>query len=211
MSTKSISESSNTTFPNSPSLSSLSSKRSFGIKAQNIDFKNIKKWSIDSTLKWLKSIGYEDCDKYFLEQNINGQALLMLNEDDLKEVIKHNVGQRKNLYHLIKQLQVNYNKTRSSNSFFDEDETDDTEHETDLDSDSCKEITEKSDNSALNRSSLSDDLNIGSGLGLRQREKNDMQKNLMLTRKMTTMFSRVYASIVSKCIITHRMRTNQFT
>ena len=85
------------------------------------DIKNIAKWNIDLTVRWLKSINYEDCDKYFIEHKINGRALLMLNEDDLKEIIKHNVGQRKNLYHLIKILQIKYNryknKQRSSNIF----------------------------------------------------------------------------------------------
>lgn len=83
------------------------------------DIKSIKKWSVETTLDWLGSIGYEDCAKYFREHKINGRALLMLNEDDFKEVIRHNVGQRKNLYHIVKQLQIQYNKTTSS--FFESD------------------------------------------------------------------------------------------
>lgn len=79
-------------------------------KNEKFDLKNVSKWSTESTMNWLKSISYEDCEKYFVEHNINGRALLMLNEDDLKEIIKNNVGKRKNLYHLIRLLQIRYNR-----------------------------------------------------------------------------------------------------
>ena len=60
-----------------------------------INKRNIAKWSIETTAKWLATAGYEDCIPYFQKHKINGRALLMLNEDDLKEIITHNVGQRK--------------------------------------------------------------------------------------------------------------------
>ena len=51
----------------------------------------------------------------------------MLNEDDLKEIIKDNVGQRKNVYHLIRILQIKYNRymnKRETNIFSISDDED---------------------------------------------------------------------------------------
>jgi hypothetical protein len=95
-------------------------------KMKTIEMKYISKWNIESTIEWLKQIGYEDCGKHFREHRINGRALLMLSEDDLKEIIKHNVGQRKNLYHLIRLLQIKYNRfmNKMNSSFFSNDDDD---------------------------------------------------------------------------------------
>ncbi len=100
-------------------------------KMKTIEMKYISKWNIESTIEWLKQIGYEDCGKHFREHRINGRALLMLSEDDLKEIIKHNVGQRKNLYHLIRLLQIKYNRfiNKMNSSFFSNDDDDDEEDE----------------------------------------------------------------------------------
>lgn len=106
--------------------------RSANPKTKLSEVKHISKWNIEATVQWLASIGYEDCGQYFKEHHINGIALLMLDENDLKEVIKHNVGQRKNLYHEIRLKQVQYNRymnKKSSDSFFnsntdDEDSSD---------------------------------------------------------------------------------------
>lgn len=124
-------------------------KLSKGVKSDSLssfvmpsDVKSIKKWSVETTLDWLINIGYSDCTKYFKEHKINGRALLMLNEDDLKEVIKHNVGQRKNLYHIVKQLQIQYNKTTSS--FF----------ESDSDTSEMASIEEENLNSTLENGSV---------------------------------------------------------
>jgi hypothetical protein len=88
----------------------------------SLDIKHISKWNVETTIKWLKTTGYDSCEQSFREHKINGRALLMLDEEDLKEVIKHNVGQRKNLYHLIKVLQISYNRycnnLSSASSFF---------------------------------------------------------------------------------------------
>lgn len=150
---------SDTRIPNSYSSSSLASKKS------QIDYKNIRKWSIDNTLEWLASVGYQDCDKYFIEHKINGRALLMLNEEDLKEVIKHNVGQRKNLYHLIKQLQINYNKARSSSSFFESDCSSSSNESEDLDLEEETNLEQKNPTPNLN------DLNESHN---RSRNKNNL-------------------------------------
>ena len=58
--------------------------------------------SVDTAIRWLKLKGYGECETYFREHQINGRALLMLDESDVKEVIKHNVGHRKNIFHLIR-------------------------------------------------------------------------------------------------------------
>jgi hypothetical protein len=73
-----------------------------------INMKHLPTWDINKTIDWLTNIGFEDCVPYFKEHRINGRALLMLNEDDMKEVIRHNVGQRKNLYHLVRRLQLRF-------------------------------------------------------------------------------------------------------
>jgi hypothetical protein len=100
----------------------------------SIDLKQVSEWSIETTLKWLKAIGYEACSANFLEHRINGRALLMLNEDDLREIIKYNVGHRKNLFHLIRTVQLKHakyvNKSESKKFFNDStDEEDDEENE----------------------------------------------------------------------------------
>ena len=85
------------------------------------DVKTLSKWDVIKTTKWLSSIGYSDCIKCFQEHNINGRALLMLDENDMKEVIKHNVGQRKNVYHIIRIMQIRYNRymnKKNSRNFF---------------------------------------------------------------------------------------------
>jgi hypothetical protein len=100
-------------------------------KTLNFEIRQVPNWSIDTTLKWIKSLGFEMCCPFFQEHRINGRAILMLNENDLKEIVKHNVGHRKNLLHLILNLQNKYNKVmakKASNSFFS-DTTDDDEDE----------------------------------------------------------------------------------
>lgn len=91
-------------------------------KPRSFNVKHISKWTVDSTVEWLTAVGYKECGPFFKDQRINGIALLMLDEDDLKEVIKHNVGQRKNLYHMIRLIQIRYNrymnKMKSMDSFF---------------------------------------------------------------------------------------------
>lgn len=53
------------------------------------DVKRASKWDVGAVGHWLESIGYHECAKYFAEHKINGLALLMLDEEDLKEVRYH--------------------------------------------------------------------------------------------------------------------------
>lgn len=85
-----------------------------------VSMKTLTKWDVRETVQWLRRAGFGDCERYFVEHKINGRALLMLDEDDLKEVVRDNVGQRKNLYHLIKTMQVKYRNYVHSSSFEDE-------------------------------------------------------------------------------------------
>ena len=85
------------------------------------DIKYTSKWDVKTVGQWLASIGFTDCSQYFAQHKINGLALLMLDEEDVKEIIRHNVGQRKNLYHTIRCLQIKYNRYMNkvnSDSFF---------------------------------------------------------------------------------------------
>lgn len=93
--------------------------------------KNLTKWDMNQTVKWLRRAGFGDCERYFVEHKINGRALLMLDEDDMKEVVRTNVGQRKNLYHLIKTMQVRYRNYVHSSSFEDDDSNNDDDNDDD--------------------------------------------------------------------------------
>lgn len=109
---------------------------------QNI--KNLAKWDINQTLKWLRRSGFSDCERYFAEHKINGRALLMLDEDDMKEVVRDNVGQRKNLYHLIRTIQMRYHNFIQSSSIENDledeekEEDDDDDHEEEKSKDECE-------------------------------------------------------------------------
>lgn len=156
------------------------------------DLKNLTKWDVPRTLKWLRSNGYEDCERYFVEHKINGRALLMLDEDDLKEVIRDNVGQRKNLYHLIKTIQARYHAYMSSahveveddereeeeegeetNTEIDESNADD-EKEEDGET-SCADGDDGGERLEKNSSFIRTKIRLGSGLGLRNRGRENMK------------------------------------
>lgn len=109
------------------------------------DVKTLSKWDVTTTINWLSSFGYTDCAQCFQEHHINGRALLMLDEHDMKEVIKHNVGQRKNVYHIIRVMQIRYNRYMNklnSRSFFT------SESEEDENSESSGDEPEKNLNSS---------------------------------------------------------------
>jgi hypothetical protein len=118
---------------------------------KKLNVRNVSKWDVDMTVEWLASIDFGECSKYFVDHRINGIALLMLDENDLKEVIKHNVGQRKNLYHTIRMMQIKYNRHMnkinsdsffSSNSEEEDEESDDNEEGSDVADESLiKEIS----------------------------------------------------------------------
>jgi hypothetical protein len=117
----------------SSSSTTASSTTTSKATALNADVRQIADWSIETTLKWLKSIGYEACVANFQEHRINGRALLMLNEDDLREIVKYNVGMRKNLFHLVRTLQLKHtkhvHKTESKKFFNDSSDEDDDQEE----------------------------------------------------------------------------------
>lgn len=59
---------------------SLNTDKSNSRNSELLDIKNVAKWNVDTTIKWLESINYNECGKYFSEHKINGRALLMLDE-----------------------------------------------------------------------------------------------------------------------------------
>lgn len=111
----------------------------------NPDVKQIVHWNTDGVSKWLKTIGYESCCVNFKEQKINGRALLMLNEDDLREIIKHNVGQRKNLFHLIRTIQIKHSRyvSKSESRSFFEDTSDEEEDDMNEFHNSCEDMNDE--------------------------------------------------------------------
>lgn len=121
-------------------------------KRHSLHMKHIPKWNVTSTVEWLKHIGYEDCGVHFREHRINGRALLMLGEEDLKEIIKHNVGQRKNLYHLIRLLQIKYNRymNKLNSSFFSNNSADEEEENNVYDTDGNENENEQAESHRLN-------------------------------------------------------------
>lgn len=129
------------TLPLSPEKKDSSPSRN-----RKLQIRNISKWDVDMTVEWLASIGFTECSQYFIDHRINGIALLMLDEEDMKEVIKHNVGHRKNLYHVIRMMQIKYNRHMNrinSDSFFSSNSEEDEEDEDD-DEDKGSEIGDES-------------------------------------------------------------------
>lgn len=101
-------------------------------KKDPFDVKHASNWDVKDVGQWLISIGFNECGQYFTQHKINGLALLMLDEEDVKEIIRHNVGDRKNLYHIIRCLQIRYNRymnKANSDSFFGSTNSEDSESE----------------------------------------------------------------------------------
>ena len=57
-------------------------------------------WSVDRVKVWLKSINYDKYCDTFEKQCINGKALIFLDDNDIKDLVK-NIGDRKNIFHHI--------------------------------------------------------------------------------------------------------------
>ena len=72
-----------------------------------VDYKNAADWSIDEVGEWLTSKDYPSYIAAFKKEKINGRALILLNEDDLKQMVK-SMGDRKNLSFHIKSLKIAY-------------------------------------------------------------------------------------------------------
>lgn len=79
------------------------------------DLNNIINWSIDDVKSWLISINYAIYVDIFEKQSINGKALLLIDEDDIKDLIK-NIGDRKNLCYYIKSFQKQQQYKQNDNN-----------------------------------------------------------------------------------------------
>jgi hypothetical protein len=124
-----------------------------------IDLNNVSKWSIESTGVWLNSIGYGDCEKYFIDHSINGRALILMEENDLKEIIKNNVGKRKNLYHLIKVLQIRYARymNESKTNIFSTSDEDDLSNGSDIEKIATDSESDELSSTKLNNTNFKED------------------------------------------------------
>lgn len=60
-------------------------------------------WSVERVKLWLKSINYDKYCDIFEKHNINGKALIFLDDNDVKDLVK-NIGDRKNIFHQIETL-----------------------------------------------------------------------------------------------------------
>lgn len=83
---------------------------------------NVENWTTNDVKQWLKSLGYNDYIRIFQEQCINGKALLLINENDIKDLIVNSIGDRKNIYFNIKKLQKSYKKNKND-SFIGENDS----------------------------------------------------------------------------------------
>jgi hypothetical protein len=68
-----------------------------------IDIHNPFDWSVARVKLWLETIKYENYTEIFEKQSINGKALMLLNEDDVKDLVA-SIGDRKNICYHIKLL-----------------------------------------------------------------------------------------------------------
>lgn len=76
---------------------------------KKVDLKTIDKWTTNEVHQWLKSVKFDKYYDRFKQNSINGQALLMINEDDIRDIVE-NIGDRKNLFYQIINLQMSYNE-----------------------------------------------------------------------------------------------------
>ena len=72
-----------------------------------VDFKNASDWSIEDVSDWLISKQYGSYIDIFRKERINGRALILLTDDDLKLLVK-SMGDRKNISFHIKTLKMAY-------------------------------------------------------------------------------------------------------
>jgi sphingomyelin synthase-related protein 1 len=74
---------------------------------------NVENWTTNDVRLWLESLGFNDYIHIFKEHCINGKALLLINEDDIKDLVVNNIGDRKNLYFSIKKLQKSFEQIKN--------------------------------------------------------------------------------------------------
>jgi hypothetical protein len=75
----------------------------------DLDISNVTKWSIENVSDWMRHINFDEYTHEFKRQKINGQALIMLNEDDTRQLINR-IGDRKNFYFHVRSLKFEYDK-----------------------------------------------------------------------------------------------------
>ncbi len=73
-----------------------------------LNLQYVRFWNVEDVQIWLKLNEYENYSNGFRRNKINGRALLMLDDTDLKEIVD-SIGDRKNISHKIRQLQIRFN------------------------------------------------------------------------------------------------------
>jgi hypothetical protein len=53
-------------------------------KKSTFKFITVNEWTIKEVSEWLSQIGFGDCIEDFKDNNVEGDSLLFLNNDDLK-------------------------------------------------------------------------------------------------------------------------------
>jgi hypothetical protein len=77
---------------------------------QDIESIPIQKWTVPNVAKWIDCKGYKDYSIYFRNNLIDGEALLLLNEDDLIKMGILEIGIVKKIFKLILNLKfINLN------------------------------------------------------------------------------------------------------
>ena len=72
-------------------------------------------WTCDDISCWLQGIGQAGVAKKFKEQQIDGKALVLLREQDVKEILEQDsVGTRVKVWNEIEQLQIPQKHNNSS-------------------------------------------------------------------------------------------------
>ncbi|CAH1784648.1 unnamed protein product [Owenia fusiformis] len=76
-------------------------------------YSDVLRWNTRNVSDWLKEIGFEDCVKSFGEKNINGQALLGLQEIHLMTMSGVPVSRRKKILKYVADINKTVNKKSS--------------------------------------------------------------------------------------------------
>ena len=68
--------------------------------------KNVKNWTNEDVLIWLDQIGFQEFKEKFKKENIDGEILIKLTLNDLKEEFNFGIDPRKKLFSRINDLKV---------------------------------------------------------------------------------------------------------
>lgn len=88
----------------------------------DLDTSDVTNWSIDCVANWMRQINFDEYIHEFKRQKINGQALILLNEDDIRQLVTR-IGDRKNFYFHLKTLKVAYDKLNMTQQEIVEDDS----------------------------------------------------------------------------------------